>query len=426
MTVKPHDKGQARNHDDCNHNDRPGSVFLSGNGPLVNVLREALARDKHDRNRRDRAADPAIVRTTKKDAYREVSSIIQPVREFIKETARSDRPPHEKIVVFDEAQRAWSQKELDAFMKKRTGKGTDVSQPEYVINAMGRHPDWAVLICLVGGGQEINHGEAGLPEWFDSLSRVNHKWDVYVSPEINGEEYLGRNYEDASSKIEDMLGSDVHLTYAKEMHLATSIRSFRSRYVSEFVRLLLDTDAKAAGSKLPHMQGYHIAMTRSFENAKRWLQRMARGTDRFGIVAAAKSYRLRPHGIYVELTPKATHWFLNPSDDPRSSNGLEYVATEFEIQGLELDWVCVAWDADLRYAKDIWDYKEFVGRKWNNIHKEYKQRYLKNAYRVLLTRARQGMIIFVPPGDDSDETRNPQYYDKTYEYLRQIGIPELT
>lgn len=422
LTVKSRDRPSDEDDDD----DDAGSVFLSGNGPLVNVLREALARDKHDRERAKRARDPTLARVTKSSAYREAAAIIQPVREFITEAMDSDRPPHERVVVFDEAQRAWSREELDRFMKKRRGREIGMSQPEYVISAMDRHQDWAVLVCLVGGGQEINHGEAGLPEWFDSVRRSHPGWDVYVSPEINGEEYLGGNYDgDGRGRIEDMLGGTIRPTYREELHLATSIRSFRSRHVSEFVRLLLDLDAGAAGTTLSDIDRYPIMVTRDFGLAKRWLRSRARGTERFGIVAAAKSYRLRPHGIYVELTPKATHWFLNPPDDPRSSNGLEYVATEFEIQGLELDWVCVAWDADLRYTEDGWNYREFVGNRWNRVHKDHKQRYLKNAYRVLLTRARQGMVIFVPPGDGGDGTRDPEYYDRTYEYLRGIGIPEL-
>ena len=422
LTVKSRDRPSHDYNDDGD--DDAGSVFLSGNGPLVNVLREALARDKYDRERSKRAKDPTLARVTKSSAYREAAALIQPVREFITEAMDSDRPPHERIVVFDEAQRAWSRRELDRFMKKRKGREIGMSQPEYVINTMDRHADWAVLVCLVGGGQEINHGEAGLPEWFDSIRRSHPGWDVYVSPEINGEEYLGRNYDDGRGRIEDMLGG-IRPRYRAQLHLATSIRSFRSRHVSEFVRLLLDLDARAAGVTLSGIDKYPIMVTRDFGLAKRWLRGRARGTERFGIVAAAKSYRLRPHGIYVELTPKATHWFLNPPDDPRSSNGLEYVATEFEIQGLELDWACVAWDADLRYTEDGWNYKEFVGSRWNNIRKDHKQRYLKNAYRVLLTRARQGMVIFVPPGDDGDGTRDPGYYDRTYEYLRGIGIPEL-
>ena len=418
LTVKPHNTRTAGD---------AGAVFLSGNGPLVNVLREALARDKHKRDRANQKRDPSAARTTKKDAQREAGALIQPIREFILEAMKKNAPPHEKIVIFDEAQRAWTRDALDKFMRKRgRTDGVGMSQPEYVMSVMSRHRDWAVLVCLVGGGQEINSGEAGMSEWFDSLRRGHHDWDVYVSPEINGVEYLGETYDNSRQQIKKMLDDKTRLQYLKELHLDTSVRSFKSKHVSEFVRLLLECDIESAYRILPSIaREYPIKVTRDFEQAKKWLQKRARGTDRFGIVAAAKSYRLRPFGIYVELTVDAIHWFLDPSDDPRSSNSLEYAATEFEIQGLELDWACVAWDADLRHDKNGWMYREFRGDKWTNVRKDYKQRYLKNAYRVLLTRARQGMIIFVPCGNDADNTRDPAYYDRTYEYLRTIGIPEL-
>lgn len=397
-----------------------GSVFLSGNGPLVEVLQEALVRDKYDASRKN----PANKRIRKGDARREVSAFIQPVRGFIADALSLGRAPYEKIVIFDEAQRAWDVAAMDRFMAKKKEDRHGVSQPEYIISVMDRHADWAVLVCLVGGGQEINHNEAGLTEWFDSVRRSYPGWDVYVSPGINGEEYLGRHYDNNRHQMENMLGNSTRLIYKDGLHLDTSIRSFRSGRVSEFVRLLLDCDAERAGSILADIKGYPIAITRNFELAKKWLQKKARGTERFGIVAAAKSYRLRPHGIYVEIALNAPHWFLNLSDDPRSSNGLEYAATEFKVQGLELDWTCVAWDADLRYGEGGWIHKEFRGDKWTNINED-KQRYLKNAYRVLLTRARQGMVIFVPEGDESDDTRCPEYYNATYKYLREIGIPEL-
>ena len=401
-------------------NNDSGSVFLSGNGPLVQVLQEALARDRFETSRQSSCS-----KITKQYARREASAFIQPVREFIDEALNSQRAPHEKIVIFDEAQRAWDKDEMDKFMtKKRMAKG-GMSQPEHIMSAMDRHADWSVLICLVGGGQEINHNEAGLAEWFHSIRRSYPDWSAYVSPEINGEEYLGMHHDNNRRQIECMIGDSTCMRYRDGLHLDASIRSFRSSNVSEFVRLLLNCDGKRANHMLGNIKEYPIAVTRDFKLAKKWLQGKARGTERFGIVAAAKSYRLRPHGIYVELAVSAPHWFLNPSDDPRSSNGLEYVATEFKIQGLELDWACVAWDADLRYSDGRWVHKEFRGDKWTNINKSYKQRYLKNAYRVLLTRARQGMVIFVPNGDCSDSTRDPKYYDATYEYLCEIGIPEL-
>ena len=401
--------------------DDAGSVFLSGNGPLVEVLQEALARDKYDASRKN-SANKGI---RKEAARREASAFIQPVRGFIADALSLGRAPHEKIVIFDEAQRAWDVTAMDRFMAKKKEDRHGMSQPEYIISAMDRHADWAVLVCLVGGGQEINHNEAGLAEWFDSIRRSYPGWDVYVSPGINGEEYLGGHYDDSRRQIESMLGDSTRLRYRDGLHLDTSIRSFRSGRVSEFVRLLLDCDGKRAGSILADIKGYPIVITRNFELAKKWLQKKARGTERFGIVAAAKSYRLRPHGIYVEITLNAPLWFLNSPDDPRSSNGLEYAATEFKVQGLELDWTCVAWDADLRYSEDGWIHREFRGDKWTRINKDDKQRYLKNAYRVLLTRARQGMVIFVPEGDLSDSTRCPEYYNATYRYLREIGIPKL-
>lgn len=211
------------------------------------------------------------------------------------------------------------------------------------------------------------------------------------------------------------------------LHLSTSIRSFRSERVSEFVKALLDLDEDAAGAALVEItaKNYPILVTRDFGRAKAWLRSKARGTERFGVVAAAKSYRLMPHGIYVQLAADAPSWFLNPRGDPRSSYSCEYAATEFKVQGLELDWACVAWDADLRRAGDGWKHHEFSGARWQKIHKDYKKTYLKNAYRVLLTRARQGMVIFVPEGDPDDETRKSEFYDQTYGYLKSVGVEEI-
>jgi hypothetical protein len=293
-----------------------------------------------------------------------------------------------------------------------------MSQSAFLISVMDRHSDWAVIVCLVGGGQEINHNEAGLPEWFSAIRDHYPGWSVYLSDEMADEEYV------QGSSVEGML-EGVSPNYRLGLHLATSIRSFRSKHVSGFVKALLDLDSKEAGRILRGMDKYPIVLTRNFGLAKRWLREMARGSERLGIVAAAKSYRLKPHGIYVELAVDAAHWFLNPPDDPRSSYSLEYAATEFKIQGLEIDWACVAWDADLRYVGTGWQHREFRGDRWTRIAKVRKQRYLKNAYRVLLTRARQGMVIFVPEGDPEDGTRNREFYDGTYRYLLEAGIREI-
>lgn len=391
------------------------AVFLSGNGPLIHVLQEALAQDRVSANKLERMQDPNKPKVTKKCALRDTKVLIQSIGDFLDEGIRNPSAPPERIIVFDEAQRAWDHKEMDRFMIKKRAKKDGLSQPEFLIEVMERHSGWATIVCLVGGGQEINHNEAGLPEWFSAVRRRHADWDVYLSEDITDDEYVQGN------SVEGMLGG-LSVNYRPELHLATSIRSFRSDLVSTFVKSVLDLDSDLAKQTLKKMDEYEIVLTRDFVKAKEWLKERAHGSERYGIVAAAKSYRLKPHGIYVELAVDAAHWFLKPPSDPRSSCSLEYAATEFKIQGLELDWACVAWDADLRHIGERWQYKEFRGDRWTNIAKAHKMKYLKNAYRVLLTRARQGMVIFVPEGDTDDNTRKTEFYDGTYCYLRDVGI----
>ncbi len=390
------------------------AVFLSGNGPLIHVLQEALARDDVKNSKQN----PDKPKITKAGALRRAKVFIQSVSGFLAESMEDESVQHERIVIFDEAQRAWDSDAIDRFAKKKNREPPCMSQSAFLISVMDRRSDWAVIVCLVGGGQEINHNEAGLPEWFSAIRDRYPGWSVYLSDEITDEEYV------QGSSVEGML-EGISPNYRLGLHLATSIRSFRSKHVSGFVKALLDLDSKEAGRILRGMDKYPIVLTRNFGLAKRWLREMARGSERLGIVAAAKSYRLKPHGIYVELAVDAAHWFLNPPDDPRSSYSLEYAATEFKIQGLEIDWACVAWDADLRYVGTGWQHREFRGDRWTRIAKVHKQRYLKNAYRVLLTRARQGMVIFVPEGDPEDGTRNREFYDGTYRYLLEAGIREI-
>ena len=390
------------------------AVFLSGNGPLVSVLQEALARDRVA----DRARPPIGIGK----ARREAATFIQNIHHFRDEYIKSGSAPHERVAIFDEAQRAWDRPHLSSWLaRKKDVKGFDKSEPEFLIGVMDRHDGWASIVCLVGGGQEINTGEAGMPEWFRAVRDRYPEWDVYVSGEITDAEYA------PGGGMAEMLGA-VRAASVPDLHLSTSVRSFRSEHVSKFVKALLDIDVDAAVDLRSRLDRYPIVLTRDFGLAKQWLRDRARGSERFGIVAAAKSYRLQPHGIYVELTVDATKWFLKGRDDPRSSYSLEYAATEFDVQGLELDWACVAWDANLRRGgegRDGWRHWEFKGAKWQHVRKGERQAYLKNAYRVLLTRARQGMVIFVPEGDCDDRTRAPEFYDQTYGYLRSLGLPEL-
>jgi DUF2075 family protein len=395
--------------DDSEH-----AVFLSGNGPLVEVLREALARNEVE------VCRERGVKIRKTATLSKAKAFIQNIHHFRDDALESDKPPIERVVVFDEAQRAWTLKQTAAFMKMKKGKlDFNLSEPEFLIGVMDRHSDWATIVCLIGGGQEINTGEAGLHEWFDSLRKSFPHWTIHISDKLSDFEYTqGRAlYSSEEAK---------RIKVNNDLHLAVSVRSFRSEKVSAFVKALLDCEAGLATKLYSEIKdSYPICLIRDIEQAKDWLRSKARGTERYGLVASSGALRLKPHGINVkyEIDPKT--WFLNSKEDVRSSYYLEDVATEFDIQGLELDWVCVAWDADLRHNGRDWTFKAFRGTRWQDVRGSEARIYLLNAYRVLLTRARQGMIIFVPLGSDEDETRKPAYYDYTYNYLKSLGINEI-
>lgn len=388
------------------------SVFLSGNGPLVDILREALARDRVSR-------EAATGRKMKKGtAASEVKAFIQNVHHFRDDCLQDmSRPPVEHVAIFDEAQRAWNLEQTAAFMSRKKGRADfKLSEPEFLISCLDRHQDWAVVVCLVGGGQEINTGEAGIGEWIQSLQRSFPDWRIHISPQLHDEEYGAGA---VMREIADRPG--VHLN--EHLHLAVSMRSFRAEHVSALVKHLLDRDADAARAMLVRVQDrYPIVVTRSLQKAKSWLKQKARGSERFGMVVSSQAQRLRPHAIDVRSPMDPIHWFLDGKHDVRSSFYLEDVATEFHVQGLELDWACVVWDADFRYGHDGWLHRSFVGSKWNKINLPHRQTFLKNAYRVLLTRARQGMVIVVPEGDIEDPTRDPSFYDPTFDYLSSIGF----
>ncbi len=217
-----------------------------------------------------------------------------------------------------------------------------------------------------------------------------------------------------------------HNEYKEELHLAVSMRSFRAEHVSLLVKQLLDLDVEEAQKTLDTVkEKYPVVSTRDLAKAKQWLKKQARGSERYGIVVSSQAERLKPHAIDVKSPMDPIHWFLDDKEDVRLSYYLEDVATEFHIQGLELDWVCITWDADFCYSKKGWEHWSFCGYRWNHIRKEERKNYLKNAYRVLLTRARQGMVIVVPSGDSEDPTRTPLFYDATFEYLKEIGLTIL-
>jgi len=244
---------------------------------------------------------------------------------------------------------------------------------------------------------------------------------------------LAHLYSSRLTDIEYGAGRDLQRIKARRnvitddaLHLSVSMRSFRAEHVSELVKQLLDLDVASSQNTLNKLRAkYPIVISRDLPAAKGWLRTQARGSERYGILVSSQAERLRPHAINVKAPVDPVNWFLLAKDDVRSSYYLEDVATEFDVQGLEVDWACVTWDADFRHGHAGWEHWSFVGNRWNAIRKEERKTYLKNAYRVLLTRARQGMVIVVPPGDSDDPTRNPQYYDPTFAYLKQVGFPTI-
>lgn len=391
------------------------SVFLSGNGPLVAILREALARDKV---KREKEKGNKLKKGT---ALSEVKMFIQNVHNFRDECLVDvDSPPIEHVALFDEAQRAWNLEQTVNFMRQKKNRPNfNQSEPEFLISCLDRHEDWAVVVCLVGGGQEINTGEAGINEWINAMQSKFPEWDIYISNRLTDSEY-------GAGEIINSIKTRNNVFFNESLHLAVSMRSFRAEHISLLIKHLLDQNICEAKNTLQRVkEKYPIVLTRDLSKAKKWLKQQARGTERFGIVVSSQAERLKPHAIFVKSEMNPVNWFLNGKDDTRSSYYLEDVATEFDVQGLELDWVCVTWDADFRFNNKGWDNWSFKGNKWQKINKDERKNYQKNAYRVLLTRARQGMVIVVPHGDIEDHTRLPAFYDTTYSYLEQIGFSVL-
>lgn len=399
------------------HNNKEGehAVFLSGNLPLVKVLQTALARDCVAQKRAESVAE----------ALREVKSFVQMIHNYRDYFVQNENKPTERITIFDEAQRCWTREYLCSFMKKKKHiDNFDESEPEYLISTMDRFDsnDWAVIICLVGGGQEINRGEAGMPEWFNALRLRFNNWDIYTAKNIDDEEYLRGNTWESLTQ-----GLNVYIN--NNLYLSSSMRSFRSEYVSLFVKQLLDNmPEKAIATYAKLKDKYPIVLTRDVEKAKKWVREKCRGSERCAILSSSAAKRLRPAGVYYsknEIAPEK--WFLNSREDLRSSSFLEVVASEFETQGLEIDYAIVAWDLDFKLRNGRWEACQINMKKdppdWSPIKNEDEIIFLKNAYRVLLTRARQGFIIFIPIGSDDDVTRRRKDYDEIFDYFCSIGIP---
>ena len=439
-------------------NKENGAVYLSGNGPLVAVLTEALARD----NQKKCAAKGE--RKNLSDSRREVSEFIQIIHRYRDNMLAKIKNPVENgvveidpekaihlehtgygevehVAIFDEAQRSWTHKRIADYLKRGGTYGNKLKVPnfplseaEFLIWSLDQREDWAVIVCLVGGGQEINTGEAGITEWIKALNSMFKHWNVYISDKLTDAEY-------AEGRVNELLKDNDKVTFAEDLHLAVSLRSFRAETLSAFVQSMLAFRSDAAELyKDVVSRNYPVVLTRDMDTARAWLRKQARGTQQTGILVTKVAARFKPLAVNIltQGDDNAVHWFLEDKTDIRSSNYLEDAATEIQVQGLELDFACVLWDADMRYVDGHWEYFKFNGRnKWNPVantsNGQEERKYMLNAYRVLLTRARQGIIICVPSGNSQltpegfpeDPTRLPEFYDGTYKYLKMLGIKEI-
>lgn len=435
-----------------------GAVYLSGNGPLVAVLTEALAQD-NVRKAKERQESKKLT-----DSRREVGKSIQMIHRYRDNMLAKIKNPVENgvleidpnkavrfkeagfgevehVAIFDEAQRSWTHERLAAYLKRGGTYGNKLKVPNFPLSeaafliwSLDQREDWATIVCLVGGGQEINTGEAGISEWIKALNNKFRHWKIYISPKLSDKEY-------AEGKVNELLKDNKNVTYADNLHLGVSLRSYRAEKLSAFVHSLLTFDGKASSLYKEIKDKYPIVLTRDMDKAKKWLHDKVRGTERTGVLVSKESARFKPLGIHILQTgdENAVHWFLEDKNDTRSSNYLEDAATEIQVQGLELDYTCILWDADFRYENGNWHYYRFNGKTtWTektgkNENEIEQMKYMLNAYRVLLTRARAGMIICVPSGNANktstgfweDSTRLPEFYNGTYEYLKSLGIEEI-
>jgi DUF2075 family protein len=431
-----------------------GAVYLSGNGPLVAVLTEALARD----NQKKCSANGE--RKNMSESRREVSEFIQIIHRYRDNMLAKIKNPVENgiveidpekavrleatgygevehVAIFDEAQRSWTHKRIADYLKRGGTYGNKLKVPnfpmseaEFLIWSLDQREDWAVIICLVGGGQEINTGEAGIAEWINALNNRFKHWDVYISNKLTEPEY-------AEGRVNELLKTNDKVTYSDSLHLAVSLRSFRAETLSAFVHSLLSFAPDASSLYRDVQQkGYPIMLTRDMEKARAWLRKQARGSQQTGVLVTKVAARFKPLAVHIlgQGDENAVHWFLEDKTDIRSSNYLEDAATEIQVQGLELDYACILWDADMRCENGSWTYYKFNGKnKWNPENNEENRKYMLNAYRVLLTRARQGIVICIPSGNGNigldgfpeDPTRLPEFYDGTYEYMKSLGLEEI-
>lgn len=376
-----------------------GAAFLTGNLPLVHVMREALARDAQGQGR------------SLRQARQETESALQPLIGFLRDNLSRSGAPHEHVIIFDEAQRAWDAE----FGRRKFGHAA--SEAALFLDIMHRHHDWAVIVALVGGGQEINTGEAGLAEWGRALL-ARPTWRIRAAP-------AALNNSDPRQLLFTTAPATLEIDPA--LHLDVPVRSIRCGEVASWVDAVLAGDADRATGIAA--EGLPVLLTRSLAALRSALRRRARGTRRSGLVCSAGAKRLIADGLWPEFPhldrDAVANWFLRRWPDVRASDALEIPATQFAIQGLELDFVGLAWGNDLVRHDGGWSARAFIGSGWQQRRRDAGVAYMINTYRVLLTRARYETIIWVPRGDQSDATRPTWEFDEIAAFFESCGVGQL-
>lgn len=404
--------GKTRNKD---NDDMPEAVFFSGNGPLINVLTEALGRDAMK-------ANPEKF-SNKNRAVNDVKTFIQDLHAFKQDIISSKkRVIDENVLIFDEAQRVWDEEQLEKWLEK---KGADESyfgnsEADLLLSTFDKK-EWGVIVALVGLGQDIHTGEDGLGVWFNSLLNKKTGWDIRLSNEI---------FEQRADKLDAYIDSIKNCDRVKEcpgLYLKTCIRTPRAKNLSEFSEALLNNRPEDAKKALEKFDDYPICITRNLKHAEQFLLDNTLRKERCGKLCSSNSKIL---GRYSHSFDNIDNWhFANWMLDESgrdSSNSLVFAASEFNIQGLEIDWTLLGWDMDMYYHNGEWHEQKMLTPKRFKESTKVQKKHILNSYRVLLTRARKGMIIYIPKaGDYEDNYAVSDYFDSTYEYLKSCGIKDI-
>ncbi|NOG69897.1 DNA/RNA helicase domain-containing protein [Roseicella sp. DB1501] len=385
-----------------------GAAFLTGNAPLVAVLRAALARDAVARGACGRA-----------EAERRAAAALQNVHRFLEDCATDPaRWPPERLIVFDEAQRAWDEAKARTGTQNRRSRLT-LSEPAHTLEIMARRPGWAVVVALIGNGQEINTGEAGIAEWGRVIGG-SRGWQAVAAPRV-------LTATDPVQRLAE--GQPDWLALDADLDLTVPMRGVGESAGAAWVQAVLEDDAAAARRIAAGVPALPYCITRDLGALRAALRHLARGRRRAGLVRAAGARRLRAEGLAAEVSGKEVpDWFLRRWPDVRASDALEAAATEYACQGLELDVVGLAWGGDFLRGRTGWQARAFVGHRWQRATQDFA--FIRNTYRVLLTRARYETVIWVPRGSAADDpfhdpTRPTAEMDAIAEFLRACGARAL-